>query len=305
MAVYTVLLEVSVFSTTESNSVTSTTVVVDVSAGQVLDVTETTVLVDVAVLSVTESVEPGLVDVAVLSVTESHRVHAALAEIDVEALGESFHSATANERYELFGALVGDPIDFSDPLETFTSLPHDTLERFRGANSHRVVVRRRNKWGITSLNLRERELHISRTHFLLGYLRPSPPRELALEQAAGAEVRITAVYDERWEVTGTAAAGSALLYTTTDGTDPDPDTDTPIVLIAAIPQPPQPRVFDFNHPSGPFGDGVEVRMLMRMRGGDANLDVDSISTPIASVTIATSGPPAPAHLGTGVYQEAG
>lgn len=274
-------------------------------AGKVVNDTVATVSFAAAASAITERVQPTEYAAACSAVIVHATTMTATVSYGAECSADTFASDTDSDRYELF-ATTGDlPFDLSTPVETFTSLPHTTSATFTGPEKHLVVVRKRNKWDKTSLNLRKRVIYVRGNDTLIGYRAPSPPRELAIEQATGNEARITTVYDERWEVTGTVAATEALLYTTTDGTDPDPDNDTPIVLILAIPQPPQPLVFDFNHPDGPFGDGVEVRVLMRMRGGPVGQEIDSVSTPIVSVTIVTDGPAAPLKIATEPYQKGG
>lgn len=86
------------------------------------------------------------------STTAMSRVASGTCQASAVAEGDTFYGVPSQARYELFVATDGAAFDFGTPDETFTTLPHTTTLTL-ATGTHELVLRQRNKWGFTSLNI--------------------------------------------------------------------------------------------------------------------------------------------------------
>lgn len=100
----------------------------------------------------TEHIRPAIAEAVCIVTTAKHSVTTIEAVADAVAVVESFYGVPSQARFELFVATDGAAFDFSTPDETFTSLPHET-SLILATGTHELVLRKRNKWGFTSLNI--------------------------------------------------------------------------------------------------------------------------------------------------------
>lgn len=179
---------------------------------------------------------------------------------------------------------------------TSTTLPAPTTvsKPATGTTTHNIAVRRRNAYGLASLNVYQHPVTINTA----GNPVTSPisvPRDVALTAVEGGCLAVSAVYVS---ASDPSPADTWLVYVRTDGTDPDPATDTPLVIpmqdneagIASI---------DWGRAGmwgssnkllyrrlGPYEWGSAVRVLVRtQRASDsaASTNTTSVSTSVSTV----------------------
>lgn len=179
-------------------------------------------------------------------------------------------------RYELFiGA--GDMPDLSGtPAATSATLPIDLPVAVPASETeYYVVVLRRNRYGLASLNQYARKIIIDAAGLQVVPL-PSSPQNVSLREHRGYYVQVAAEYLHRAD--GDSRADYWAIYATHTGVDPDPGTDTP-TLVKMHAYAPKTMI---QHNVGPFAPSAAVRVLVRARRSsdgaeDIGADVSSLA----------------------------
>lgn len=190
-------------------------------------------------------------------------------------------------RYELFVGQDGPPDFGAAPFETFTVLPHVTAPLAAppsGTRFYHLVVRRRNRWGLSSLNVTEFVVEVNAAGAEVA-APPSEPTGVRADAAAGRTVRVRAVYD--YPVDGEDQADAFLVYSRSNGTDPDPAVDTPLEVAMGKAD----GVARLDVGIGPFTEGATVKVIVRVRR-NGSPDVDSRSLSVVSAVATAAGPAA-------------
>lgn len=249
--------------------------------------------------SVESRITPVVIGVFADSIETTHTLQIADVFAQVETSDVQYPIDLSLERYELFVAADEDPFDFDNPDETFTAFPHTTALTF-AEGKHRIVVRRRNRWGLSSHNLDEQVIHVTAG----GDEQtppPSPPIEVTMTQVGGGKVRVRAVYYPRQDTRpdGSHRAATKWLVWIKSGvgefTDPDPDVDPVTAEINMIEVTRGLRLLDYV--SASITDGHTVKALVRTRRVDAGpVNVDSDSSNVPSLVIDMTGPLAPSAV---------
>jgi len=188
------------------------------------------------------------------------------------------------ERYELYVGTDDSPDFDSAPLETFTTLPHDT-PALDADHTYYFVLRKRNKWDLLSRNIAEWTFVVDADGAAEATV-PSEPSSLdiALTPDVDGKVRVAANY---YYLEDSEEATQFLIYLTDDGSDPDPDVDTP----TAVDMVKVDGIAKLDWLSDAFDDGKTIKIIVRTRRIDAGpVNVDSTNTDISTTTASTSGP---------------
>ena len=194
------------------------------------------------------------------------------------------------DRYELFIGIDSDPDFTADPDTTFTSLPHDVAldAPESGTVTYYIVTRKRNRYGVTSLNSQITRITIDSD----GVIQSTPPRgpevgSIQLIEVPSLKAQVTAQYN--YAADGSDQADTWLIYITTDGSDPDPSTDTPTEVTMIKTEGSAQLVYTTDAQSL----STVVKALIRTRRtGEPLPGVDSTNTTISSLTISGSSLPA-------------
>jgi len=193
--------------------------------------------------------------------------------------------------YELYRGVDGEP-DFSSPWETFTALPHQTGALDAppsGTRTYTFLLRQRNRFGLSSVNVRSWSIEIDANGDLVT-TPPSAPRWISVEPAAGGKVRVQATY--RYDDDGDDQADAFAVWVGVDA-DPDPDVDDPAVVQSMVKADGLAKL-DWTRPTGE-ADGARFRVLVRTRnsGGGGTSGGDSRNTALLEATATSDGPDAP------------
>jgi len=191
----------------------------------------------------------------------------------------------ADDRYELYRGVDALADLDSSPWDTFTTLPHTTAALtppMSGSTAYHFVLRKRNRWGLVSLNASETIITIAADGSPVG-VAPSNPSPIAASAAAAGTVLITGRY--AYLADGDRQADTWLVYLTFDGSAPDPDLDTPVeVAMSKV-----DGVARLNYTTDPQTEGTVVKAVVRVRRSDTPA-VDSINTLAVSATATLLGP---------------
>lgn len=194
--------------------------------------------------------------------------------------GRSRSADDAMDRYELFvgSDAAADPT--GPPLATFANLPFLTPALDPG-HAYQFLLRRRNRWGLSSENLSAWALVLGADGQPLDA--PQGPEDVTLTPSAAG----TAVLTARYASAADPNAGDTwAVYLTDDGLDPDPLTTTaqsqPLgrgdgvarlrLVVAARPE------------------GTTVKALVRLRRSGTP-PVESVNTTPVSCVVTSVGPP--------------
>lgn len=191
------------------------------------------------------------------------------------------------EGYELYRGLAGADPDFTGlPYATFTSLPYTTGAV--GNNTHRFVLRYRNRFGLLSQNVDVTQIVVT-----AGTETPRPPSgpyEVTADAAAAGTVTITARYRPFADYVGETsyAADAWLLYVTTDGSDPSLATPTETSMGLAT-EGQGDGIVELSYTTSAQLEGTTVNALVRTRR-NGTPDADSTNTSIVTATATLLGP---------------
>jgi len=197
----------------------------------------------------------------------------------------------ADDRYELYRGVDAKADLDGSAWETFTSLPHETAALtppVSGTRAYHFVLRKRNKWGLSSLNTVETIITLN-TAGEPTSAAPSAPQQTSAEATAGGTVTLQSRY--AYPLDGGRQADTWLLYLTYDGSEPDPDLDTPIsVAMAKV-----DGVAKLTYVTAAQAEGTVVTALVRVRRSadpdvEDSIDVDSTNSLSVSATATLLGP---------------
>jgi len=196
---------------------------------------------------------------------------------------------TSLDRYELFVGSGSAPDLDGTPDETFSALPHTTTLTLPVSTVSHLVLRRRNRYNLTSLNTTATLIETDGAGDEVA-TPPTAPSFQAVSESGGA-VAITAQYG--YAADGTDQADAWLVWHKL-GTDPVPGTDTPTEVAMVK----SDGIARLAVSLGSYTDGQDVRVLVRTRRSAAP-DVDSPNTTALQLTYDTDGPATPRAVATG------
>jgi len=143
-----------------------------------------------------------------------------------------YHVTNSSEdRYELFAGVDADPTLTGAATTTSATLPftYALSAPPSGTREHRITVRKRNQYGLSSLNTLYHSTFVNSAGTNVG-TGLSSPENIALTNIGNGELRITAAYPY---TSDSSPADKWLLYATDDGTAPLLGTPTEIANIAS------------------------------------------------------------------------
>lgn len=188
------------------------------------------------------------------------------------------------ERYELYVGTDSSPDFESAPLETFTTLPHDT-PALDASHTYYFVLRKRNKWNLLSQNIAEWTFVVD-AEGEKEATKPSAPSsaDVVLTPDVDGKVRLVANY---YYLEDSEEATKFLIYLTDDGSDPDPDVDVPTVVDMVKVD----GIAKLDWLSSEYANGTTIKIIVRTRRIDTGpVNVDSVNTDIHTATTSTEGP---------------
>ena len=130
-----------------------------------------------------------------------------------------YHVTKSSEnRYELFAGVDADPTLTGSAATTSATLPftYALSAPPSGIREHRITVRKRNQYGLSSLNTLYHSTFVNSAGANVG-TGLSSPENIALTNIGNGELRITAAYPY---TSDSSPADKWILYATDDGTDP-------------------------------------------------------------------------------------
>lgn len=130
-----------------------------------------------------------------------------------------YHVTNSSEnRYELFAGVDADPTLTGSAATTSATLPftYALSAPPSGTREHRITVRKRNQYGLSSLNTLYHSTFVNSAGANVG-TGLSSPENIALTNIGNGELRITAAYPY---TSDSSPADKWILYATDDGTDP-------------------------------------------------------------------------------------
>lgn len=190
------------------------------------------------------------------------------------------------------------------PDETFSTLPYTTTLTLDADAQSRVLVRRRNRYGLISRNADSTLFRIDAE----GEEAPTPPQGPAIQQVrpgADGEVVIEAQYHPFTEADADDAATHWLIYVTADDTAPLTATPIEVAMAADL----GPRQLIYTTDGLGALEGAPVRVVVRTRrvwevpaedpeDPPVEMEVDSENTAESTTTATAWGPTGPTGLMT-------
>jgi len=220
----------------------------------------------------------------------------------------------ALDRYELYLGIDAEPDLDAAPYKTFTSLPHviNLISFFRlfgkidgildrkdfgplqippfvlldaaESATYYFVLRKRNKWGLISQNIKSWSVVIDGFGDIIAP-NPSAPSNVTITPATGGKGLVEAQY--LYDLDDDYPATHWLIYFTDTGVDPDPDVDTPTVVAMYK----SGGIAHLIWLSAAADNNDTLKVLVRARRVSGS-NYDSDNTDIHSCTAVTEGPAA-------------
>lgn len=211
-----------------------------------------------------------------------------------EAAGMHRVANADDERYELFRGVDGSP-DFSSPWETFASLPHTTAALTAG-NTYHFVLRKRNRFGLSSENLIETLIEVDANGNEVTPA-PSAPRFFTVESGDAKKIHVEAAYSPQADADNVAADTWAVWWAV--GSDPD--------LTTAPDYTESMRDFDgtaklVHDIDDNFAEGDTVHVVVRTRRSSDTADSTNDTAKTAEATAAGPSEPSGDAVMANVHQ---
>ena len=201
---------------------------------------------------------------------------------------------SAKDQYELFEGIDTSPTLTATPDTTSTGLPFThTVTPSTGTSDFNYVVRKRNTYDLTSLNIFERAFRVGTSGDDVA-LPPSAPEDTELVDVGGGNIRVISRYISDADTT---PADTWNIYAQGDGTAPVPGTDTPIATpsmgVATFPG--LSPAISLEQDIGPYAAGTTLQVVVTTLISATTSE--SENTAAQSVTVAGIGPATPGERG--------
>lgn len=231
------------------------------------------------------------------SVADRGRHHVYLAA-EVDDRGRHRVEELTIERFELYRGIDTAPDFAAAPLATFATLPSPPIvlgTPVSGTELHRLVLRRRNRFGVLAEIIFERlvEVGVGGIEILIP---PSDPKDSEIEPAIGGLVTVESFYEYADDQT---IADQWAIYVRDDGTAPDPVLDTPTLIDQTV-----PRINwreELDDTIGPFADGATVKVIIRARRKSDGAESTNLN--VLTTTADSDGGGAPQQTGAFLGRE--